>query len=84
MDRDKEKGYFERQAKTMDIIDTYVIDGAPCKVDMSDACREHILSSQASRYVWLVCVPGLVWCAPWYVVGCMPVTFLAIAALLRG
>ena len=49
MDRDKEEEHFARQAKTMTIIDTYVVEGAPCRVDISDACREKILASDVTR-----------------------------------
>ena len=51
MDRDKEQEHFARQAKTMTIIDTYVAEGAPCRVDISDACREKILASDVTRCV---------------------------------
>lgn len=51
MDRDKEEEHFERQAKTMIIIETYVVEGAPCRVDISDACREKILASDVTRCV---------------------------------
>lgn len=59
MERDREEGYFERQAKTMDIIGTYVNDGAPSKVDMSDACRERIVASEVSRCVTYLTQFGL-------------------------
>lgn len=55
MDRDKEEGHFERQALTMDVIGTYVVDDAPCKVDISAGCRERILVSEVSRWVWCLC-----------------------------
>lgn len=51
MDRDREEEHFERQAKTMIIIDTYVVESAPCRVDISDACREKILASDVTRWV---------------------------------
>lgn len=51
MDRDREEGYFERQAKTMDIIGTYVVEDAPSKVDLSEECRVRILASEVSRQV---------------------------------
>lgn len=49
MDRDKEEEHFERQAKTMDVIDTYVADTSLCRVDISNGCRERILASEVSR-----------------------------------
>lgn len=51
MDRDREEGYFERQARTMDIIGTYVTEDAPSKVDLSEDCRVRILASEVSRWV---------------------------------
>lgn len=59
MDRDKEEEHFERQAKTMIIIDTYVVESAPCRVDISDACREKILASDVTRCVHHVLLVGV-------------------------
>lgn len=56
MNRDKEKGYFERQAKAMDIIGTFVCEGAPSKVDITDGCRARILASEVSRSVVSICI----------------------------
>ncbi|CAB1101804.1 unnamed protein product [Ectocarpus sp. CCAP 1310/34] len=50
MDRDKEEGHFQRQAMTMDIIDTYIADNAVCRVDLTEACRDRILASEVTRY----------------------------------
>lgn len=49
MDRDKEEGYFERQALTMDVIDTFVAESAPRRVDLSSGVRERILASEVTR-----------------------------------
>ena len=53
MDREKEQGYLERQAKTMDIIDTYVADSAPSWLEISDGCRARILASEVTRSVFV-------------------------------
>lgn len=50
MERDKEEGHFERQAKTMDVIDTFIGDMAPSRVEISGACRERILASEVTRW----------------------------------
>lgn len=54
MERDKEEGHFERQAQTMDIIDTYIHDNAPWRVDLSlsEPCRQRILASEVTRCVF--------------------------------
>lgn len=51
MDRDKEEGHFERQAMTMDVIDTYIVENAMCRVEISEASRERILASEVTRCV---------------------------------
>eukprot|EP00903_Cladosiphon_okamuranus_P012689 g11867.t1 len=52
MDRDKEEGHFERQARTMDIIDTYVHYNALYRMELnlSEPCRQRILASEVTRY----------------------------------
>ncbi|CAM9331891.1 unnamed protein product, partial [Scytosiphon promiscuus] len=50
MERDKEEGHFERQAMTMDIVNTYVADNALCPVNISEPCRQRILASEVTRY----------------------------------
>lgn len=50
MERDKEEGHFERQAMTMDILNTYVADNAICPVTISEPCRQRILASEVTRY----------------------------------
>ncbi|CAM9574915.1 unnamed protein product, partial [Hapterophycus canaliculatus] len=50
MERDKEEGHFERQAMTMDILNTYVADNALCPVNISEPCRQRILASEVTRY----------------------------------
>lgn len=51
MDRDREEGHFQRQAKTMDIIDSYVHDNAVYRgeLNLSEPCRQRILASEVTR-----------------------------------
>lgn len=49
MDRDSEQGYLKRQAKTMDIIDTYIADNATMRLRVSDGVRARILASEVTR-----------------------------------
>lgn len=51
MDRDKEVCHFERQAKTMDVIETFINENSPRRVEVSDGCRHRILNSEVTRWV---------------------------------
>eukprot|EP00903_Cladosiphon_okamuranus_P011013 g10402.t1 len=50
MDREQVEGYFERQAATMAIVDRFVAEGAEQEINISEECRERVLTSAVTRY----------------------------------
>eukprot|EP00903_Cladosiphon_okamuranus_P006658 g6501.t1 len=50
LDREEVKGFFERQAVTMRIVEQYIREGAPDQVNISGDCRERILAMDVTAF----------------------------------
>eukprot|EP00903_Cladosiphon_okamuranus_P006656 g6499.t1 len=50
LDREEVKGFFERQAVTMHIVEQYIREGAPDQVNISGECREKILATDVTAF----------------------------------
>lgn len=51
LERDKTIGWFERQALTMGIIDTFIVNGAPKEVNIPDRMKQNIFNGNVNDIV---------------------------------